>query len=157
MTVIAAVLTKSGGAIVAADSLVVKELGQTFTTSKLRRVKQGIAAAAGDDEAVQLFLDWQAHGGKMAERPYMRRAWSWEGILVTRDKIIDFGGRQPYPDEVKQPFHAIGVASDAALAVLAYQTIHLLPLDPCAAIAAVCEVHNQCGTPIDFLTLRPKP
>ena len=118
-------------------------------------MRGGIAAAAGDDEAVQLFLDWQAHGGDVKARPYMRKGWSWEGILVTRDTIFDYCGRAPYPDEVRKPFHAIGAGGDAALSVLAYQALNLLPLDPRAAIAAVCEVHSSCGLPIDYLTLRP--
>lgn len=156
MTVIAAVLTKAGGAVVAADSLVAKGSGETFPAPKLLRIPRvGIAAAAGDTEPVQVFLDWMAHGGDVKARPYMRRGWVWEGMLVTRTKILDYGGQQPFPDEVKRPFHAIGVGADAALAVLAYQVHQLLPLDPRAAVRAVCEVHHDCGLPVDFLTLRP--
>lgn len=157
MTVIAAVLTKAGGAIVAADSLVAKGSGETFPAPKLRRVPRlGIAAAAGDDEAAHLFLDWMASGGDLKLRPRMRREWTWEGMLVTRTKILDYGcSSAPFPDEVKRPFHAIGVGADAALAVLAYQAKHFLPLDPRSAIEAVCDIHHDCGGPVDFLTLRP--
>lgn len=155
MTCIAAVLTKSGGAIVASDSMVAKDSGEKFPSRKLRRVRGGVAAAAGDDEAVQLFLEWQAAGGNVKERPYMKRAWQWEGMLVTRSKIIDFGGQQPFPDEVERPFHAIGVGADGALAVLAYQVAMVHPLDPAAAIRAVCTVHRDCGPPINVIRLKP--
>lgn len=155
MTVIAAVITKAGGAIVAADSLTVKGTGEKFPAPKLLRTRRGIVGAAGDDEAIQLFMDWMVHGGDVKVRPYMKKAWTWEGILVTREKIYDFGGRQPFPDEVKRPFHAIGAGADAALAVLAYQALKFMPLDPREAIEAVCEVHHDCAGPVDFLTLRP--
>lgn len=154
MTVIAAVLTKAGGAIIAADSMVSKVSGEKFPTRKLRRVRGGVAAAAGDDEAVQVFLEWQAAGGNIKERPYMKRGWEWEGMLVTRDKIIDFGGQQPFPDAVERPFHAIGAGADGALAVLAYQVAMILPLDPAAAIRAVCTVHRDCMPPINVMRLR---
>lgn len=155
MTVIAAVRTPDGGALVAADSLVRKESGEKFQTRKLLRLRGGrIAAAAGDDEAVQLFLDWMKHGGDVNARPYMRRAWTWEGMLVTREGIFDFGGCSPFPDEVAKPFHAIGAGADAALAVLAYQTAQLLPLDPRTAVKAVCDVHADCGGPVHFLTVK---
>ena len=157
MTVIAAVLTLAGGAIVAADSLVTKGSGETFPAPKLRRVRQGIAAAAGDDEATHAFLDWMESGGDLKQRPRMYRSWSWEGMLVTRERIIDYGGSSaPYPDVVKRPFHAIGMGADAALAVLAFQAQNFLDLDPRTAVAAVCEVHHDCGGPVDFLTLKPK-
>lgn len=155
MTVIAAVLTRAGGAIVAADSLVAKESGETFPAPKLLRTKQGIAAASGDGEACQIFLDWQLHGGDVKKRPRMKASWDWSGILVTRDKILDFDGILPFPDQVKRPFHAIGAGADAALAVMAYQALKFLPLDPVEAIEAVIEIHHHCGGPVDFLTLRP--
>lgn len=156
MTVIAAVRTADGGAIVAADSLVRKESGEKFHTRKLLRLRGGkIAAAAGDDEAVQLFLDWMAHGGDVKARPYMRRAWVWEGMLVTRVGIFDYGGSSPFPDKVDKAFHAIGAGADAALAVLAFQTLQLQPLDPKAAVRAVCKVHADCGEPVHSLAIRP--
>lgn len=155
MTVIAAVLTKAGGAIVAADSLTAKESGEIFPAPKLLRTRRGIAAASGDDEAVQIFLDWQAHGGDVKLRPRMKASWDWEGMLVTREKILDFAGCLPFPDEVKRPFHAIGAGAAPALAVLAYQALKFLPLDPRAAVEAVIEIHHHCGGPVDFLTLRP--
>lgn len=155
MTVIAAVRTPDGGALVAADSLVRKESGEKFQTRKLLRLRGGrIAAAAGDDDAVQLFLDWMKHGGDVNARPYMRRSWVWEGMLVTREGIFDFGGCSPFPDEVAKPFHAIGAGADAALAVLAYQTATLLPLDPRTAVRAVIDVHADCGGPVHFLTVK---
>lgn len=155
MTVIAAVRTPDGGALVAADSLVRKESGEKFQTRKLLRLRGGkIAAAAGDDEAVQLFLDWMKHGGDVNARPYMRRAWTWEGMLVTKEGIFDFGGCSPFPDRVDKPFHAIGAGADAALAVLAYQKSQVLALDPRSAVKAVCEVHADCGGPVHFMTVK---
>lgn len=156
MTVIAAIITEDGGAVVAADSQTSKESGEKFPSPKLMRTRRGIAAAAGDAEAVAAFLDWQSRGGSMKERPRMHREWTWEGMLVTREKIIDFGGRPIAADDVKRPFHAIGIGADAAMAVMAYQIGQLLDLDPRAAVAAVCEVHTDCGLPVDFLTLRPR-
>lgn len=158
MTVIAAVRTQDGGALVAADSLVRKESGEKFQTRKLLRLRGGrVAAAAGDDEAVQLFLDWMRHGGDVKARPYMRRGWTWEGMLVTRSGIFDFGGRQPFPDMVHKPFHAIGAGADAAMAVMAYQALQLLPLDPRTAVKAVCDIHADCGGPVHSMILKPKP
>lgn len=155
MTVIAAVRTPDGGAVVAADSLVRKDSGEKFHTRKLLRLRGGrIAAAAGDDEAVQLFLDWMRHGGDVKARPYMRRAWVWEGMLITREGIFDFGGSSPFPDQVDKPWHAIGAGADAAMAVLAYQASHLLPLDPKTAVRAVCDVHADCGGPVHTMTVK---
>lgn len=157
MTVIAAVRLPDGGAVVAADSQVQKESGEKFQTRKLLRLRGGrIAAAAGDDEAVQLFLDWMAHGGDVNARPYIRRKLTWEGLLVTREGIYDYGGCAPFPDRVDKPFHAIGAGADAALAVLAYQAVNLLPLDPKAAIRAVCTVHAECGGPVHAMTIKGK-
>lgn len=156
MTVIAAVITQAGGAIVAADSLTVKGSGEKFPTPKILRTKRGIVGAAGDAEAIQAFIDWMAHGGDVKARPYIPRKLIWEGMLVTRTAIYDYGGSAPFPDEVKRPFHAIGMGADAAMAVLAYQALKFLPLDPREAVEAVCEVHHDCAGPVDFLTLRPR-
>lgn len=154
MTVIAAVITEAC-AIVAADTRVVKSDGLVFPAAKLRRIRGGIAGAAGDDEAVQVFLDWMAAtGGDLAARPHIRKSLEWEGMVVTQTTITEYGGRDPWPDQVRRPFHAIGSGAAGALAVMAYQALELLPLDPRAAVRAVCETNNGCGRPIDVRTIR---
>jgi len=97
-----------------------------------------------------------AHGGDVKARPYMRRAWVWEGMLVTREGIFDFGGSSPFPDQVSKPFHAIGAGADAALAVMAYQTLQLQPLDPKAAVRAVWTGVSNAG-PDFWVTTRTGP
>lgn len=156
MTVIATARYQDGSVIVAADSRTSKG-SVHFPAPKLRRTRTGIVAAAGDDEAVQTFLDWATHGADVKHRPHMKRAWAgeFEGLMVTRAGIFDYSTAL-MPDEVKRFYHAIGSGAEAAMAVFAFGEAQGWVCDPRAVVKAVCEVNKDCGPPVDFLTLRSR-
>lgn len=148
MTVIAAAVFADGTAVVSADGMVVKGDGSVFPSRKIVRTRSGIAAAAGDNDAVMRFLEWQRTGADPSQAPRFPKGVDFEGLVVKGRTIYDFGGQFLHSDRVGKKYHAIGAGGKAALAVLAYQAASGLELDPEAAVRAVCKVSSECGLPV---------
>lgn len=126
--------------------------GETsFSAVKIRRIGAAIVGCAGTNTAIAKFVRWIEAGGdtgrgKPDEIPKFKDE-DLEAIVLTPAGIFiyDTGCE---PDELKDPFCAIGSGKQAALAAF-----RCYKATPRRAVEVACAVDDSTRGPVDVLNL----
>ena len=128
----------------AADQKVVD--GDTnYRTRKIWPIGRAIVGAAGDNTAIVKFTRWMEKGGK-GKTPTFDAEEDFEAMVLTPAGLFVYD-KSCQPDEVADPFYAIGSGKQAALAAM-----HM-GATPQRAVEIACLVDNYSGEPVDTMTI----
>lgn len=125
-----------------------------YPTIKVRRVKGGVAGAAGDGGDCTRFLDWAEEGFNEKKRPKFTTPPGDDEeaglLLVTHDGIFYMGTSDPCPELIAADFYAIGSGGKAAHAALSAG----LSLED--AMKMAYEIDPYTRPPFDILELEKR-
>lgn len=122
----------------------------SYRTRKIWQIGNVIVGAAGDNVAIVKFVRWLEKGGR-AKHPDFREPGQdseaeFAALVLTPSGLFVYD-TSCQPDEVADPFYAIGSGAQAALAAM-----HL-GASPVKAVEIACLVDNDSGGPVDSLSL----
>jgi ATP-dependent protease HslVU (ClpYQ) peptidase subunit len=119
---------------------------RVFKTHKIRRIGDAIVGGAGTSSAIAKFFRWM-ESGKQDSPPKLDKDDELEALVLTPAGLFTYGNDFT-PDEVLDPFYAIGSGAHAALAAMHMKAT------PKRAVEIACKVDNSTDGPVDVLMLR---
>lgn len=122
-------------------------VGYGMTTTKVRRVKLGMAAACGDTSVARALMAWAEGGCKADAFPTNAKDSDAQLLLVTfAGKVLLYCG-SVHPMEIEDRFTALGSGRDYALAAM-----HL-GCNASEAVKVACEFDAFCGHGVTTMEL----
>ncbi len=136
------------GNILAADTQLSHDGGFKGLCRKLYPIKgNGCLAIAGDVDAEWWFIKWFIAGSKVDDYP--KDAKKFSAIHITEfGEVRCYWGAGPTWLRIDHPFHAIGIGSDMALALM-----HV-GFDAKTACEVVGEVQQDCNSLVDTYNIK---
>ena len=120
--------------------------GTAFRTTKIRRIGDTIAGAAGTSNFISKFFRWLEAGDQDADPPKPTKDDELAAIVLTPAGMFRYDTACE-AEQVNDPFYAVGSGKQAALAAM-----HL-GCDPAEAVEVACKVDDATGGPVDVLSL----
>ena len=117
----------------------------TFSGRKIHRVGEAIVGAAGSGGAIAKFLKY-LRAGDLDDVPKFGKDDELSALVLTPAGLFAYD-TECQPEEILDPFYAVGSGKQAALAAM-----HM-GATPQKAVAIACIVDNSSGEPIDVLEL----
>ncbi len=139
MTTIAANRSEMAG-----DSKVTDD-DTSFRGRKVHRVGEAVVGAAGTGPAISKFIKW-LRAGDLDARPKFDKDDELAALVLTPAGLFAYG-TELEPEEIDDPFYAVGTGKQAALAAMR------LGCTPGRAVEVACEIDNHTGGPVDVLRL----